>query len=49
MIQVAHNVPQWPYLMVIHALGHMMYGYTLLVPVSQIVLNKLSREHDKTG
>ena len=24
-----------------HALGHMMYGYTLLVPVSQRVLNKI--------
>ena len=23
-----------------HALGHMMYGYTLLVPVNQRVLNK---------
>ena len=28
-----------------HALGHMMYGYTLLVPVNQRVLNKLTKEH----
>ena len=27
--------------MVIHALGHMMYGYTLLVPMNQRVLNTL--------
>ena len=27
-----------------HALRHMMYGYTLLVPMNQRVLNKLSRE-----
>ena len=25
-----------------HALGHMMYGYTLLVTMNQRVLNKLS-------
>ena len=25
-------------------LGHMMYGYTLLVPMKQIVLKKLSKE-----
>ena len=29
-----------------HALGHMMYGYTLLVPMNQGVLNKLSKEHN---
>ena len=29
-----------------YALGHMVYGYTLLVPVSQRVLNKLSKEHN---
>ena len=29
----------------IHALGYMMYGYTLLVPMNQRVLNKLSKEH----
>ena len=29
-----------------HALGHMIYGYTLLVPVKQSVLNKLSKEHN---
>ena len=28
-----------------HALGDMMYGYTLLVPMNQRVLNKLSKEH----
>ena len=28
-----------------HALGHMMYGYTLLVPMNQKVLNKLSKEN----
>ena len=29
-----------------HVLEHMMYGYTLLVPMNQRVLNKLSKEHD---
>ena len=29
-----------------HALGHMMYGYTLLVPMNQRELNKLSKEHN---
>ena len=33
--------------MVTHALGHMMYGYTLLVPMNQRVLNKPSKEHNK--
>ena len=28
------------------ALGHMMYEYTLLVPMNQIVLSKLSKEHN---
>ena len=32
-----------------HALGHMMYGYTLLVPMSQRVLSKLSKEFDISG
>ena len=32
-----------------HAVEHMRYGYTLLVPVSQRVLNKLSKEHDISG
>ena len=32
-----------------HALGHMMYGYTLLVPTYQRVLNKISKEHHKRG
>ena len=27
-----------------HALGRMMYGYTLLVPTNQRVLNKQSKE-----
>ena len=31
------------------ALGHMMYGYTLLVPMNQKVLNKLSKEHNISG
>ena len=35
--------------MVTHALGHMMYGYTLLVPMNQRVLNKSSKEHNKTA
>ena len=30
----------------IHALGHMMYGYTSLVPMNQRVLNKPSKEHN---
>ena len=29
-----------------HALGNIMYGYTLLVPMNQRVLNKLSKEHN---
>ena len=29
-----------------HALGHMMYGYTLLVPMNQGVLNKQSKERN---
>ena len=29
-----------------HALGHMMYLYTLLVPVKQRVVNKLSKERN---
>ena len=29
---------------VTHALGHVMYGCTLLVPINQRVLNKLSKE-----
>ena len=35
--------------MVTHAFGHMMHGYTLLVPVNQRVLNKSSKENKKTG
>ena len=31
------------------AFGHMMYGYTLLVPVNQRVLNKLYKERNKSG
>ena len=30
----------------IYALGHMIYCYTLLVPVNQKVLNKLSKERN---
>ena len=32
-----------------HAIVHMMYGYTLLVPMNQRVLNKLSKEHNISG
>ena len=32
-----------------HALGHIMYGYTLLVPMNQRVLNKLSKERNISG
>ena len=32
-----------------HALGHMKYGFTLLVPMNQRVLNKLSRESNMSG
>ena len=32
-----------------HALGYMMYGYTLLVPVNQKVFNKVSKEHNISG
>ena len=31
------------------ALGHMMYGYTLLVPMNQGVLSKLSKEYNISG
>ena len=31
-----------------HALGHMMYSYTLLIPLNQRVLNKLRKEHNIT-
>ena len=31
------------------ALGHMMYSYTLLVPMNQRVLNKLNKEHNASG
>ena len=33
----------------VYALGHMMYGYTLLVLMKQRVLNKLSKEHNMSG
>ena len=32
-----------------HPLGHMMYGYTLLVPMNQRVLNRLIKEHNISG
>ena len=32
-----------------HELGYMMYGYTLLLPMNQRVLNKLSKEHSISG
>ena len=31
-----------------HALGYMMYGYKLLVPMKQRVLNKLSKERNRS-
>ena len=34
---------------VTHALGHIMHGYNWLVPMSQRVLNKLSKEHNING
>ena len=32
-----------------HALGHMMYYYTLLVPMNQRVFIKPSKEHNING
>ena len=32
-----------------HALGHMMYSSTLLVPMNQRVLNKQSKERNISG
>ena len=32
-----------------HAVGHMMYGYTLPVPLNQRVLNKQSKERNISG
>ena len=32
-----------------HALGHMIYGYTLLVPMNQRMLNKLSKKYNWSG
>ena len=32
-----------------YALGHMMYCYTLLVPMNQRLLKKLSKEHSISG
>ena len=32
-----------------HALGHTMYGYTLLVPMNQRALNKRSKERNISG
>ena len=34
--------------MATHAVGHMMYGYTLLVPMNQKVLNNSSKDDNKT-
>ena len=34
---------------VTYVLWHMMHGYTLLVPMNQKVLNKLSRDHNIGG
>ena len=33
----------------IYALGHLMHGYTLLVPMNQRVLNKQSKERNVSG
>ena len=35
-------------LMVTHAFGHMVYGYTLLVPMDQREFIKSRKEHNKT-
>ena len=35
--------------MATHALGHMMYGYTLLVPMNQRVLNKQGKKRNISG
>ena len=32
-----------------HALGHMMYGYTLLVPMNQRGINKQGKERNISG
>ena len=32
-----------------YGLGHMMYGYTLLVPMNRGVLNKLNKERNISG
>ena len=32
-----------------YALGHMMYGYTLLVPMNQKMVDKLYKEHNIGG
>ena len=32
-----------------HALGHLMYDYTLLVPTNQEILSKLSKELNMSG
>ena len=32
-----------------HAVGYMMYGYILLGPMNQRVLNKLSKERNVSG
>ena len=35
--------------MATHALGYMMHGYTLLVPINQRVLNKPNKERNING
>ena len=32
-----------------HAFGHMMYSYTLLIPMNQKMLSKLSKEYNISG
>ena len=36
----------WNGFVATHALGYMMYGYVLLLPINQGVPNKLSKEHN---
>ena len=44
MLRVTINLPMASW----EALGHMMYSYTLPIPLNQRVCNKSSKEHNKT-
>ena len=46
-----NNVPSWLLSQWLcgNSLGHMMHGYTLLVPMNQRVLNKLGKEDNISG